>query len=172
MTLRRTLAAALTAAAIAAPAAAAQPAADMHASTAQAAAQAQQQRQDLRSPDARDAATNSRKPAVVVKHDMRSPDARDAATHPRKSAVVVNAPGATVVDSQSTGGAVAPGQPTWAVDPQPIAPAPAPVAAASSDDGVDWVTIGLGIAGTLLVLGGIVALTSRTRTTPRTRVSV
>ena len=148
MTIRRTLAAALAAAAVAAPAATAKPVSDMHASTAQAAAAAQaHQRQDL-----------------------RSPDARDAAQHPRKSPVVVNAPGATVVDSQSTGTPVAPGQPTWSVNPQPISQAPAP-AAAPSDDGVDWVTIGLGIAGTLLVLGGIVALTSRTRTTPRARVS-
>jgi hypothetical protein len=147
MTIRHTLAAALAAAAIAAPAATAQPVADMHASTAQAAAQAQH------------------------RQDLRSPDAVDAAQHPRKSPVVVDAPGATAADSQSTRTLVAPGQPTWAVNPQPISPAPA-VAASPSDDGVDWVTIGLGIAGTLLVLGGIVALTSRTRTTPRTRVSV
>ena len=100
----------------------------MHASTAQAAAQAQQ------------------------RQDLRSPDAIDAAQHPRKTQAV-DAPGATVVDSQSTR--------------TPVAPAAAP-----TDDGVDWVTIGIGLAGTLLVLGGIAVVTSRTRSTPRTRVSV
>jgi hypothetical protein len=129
MTISKTLAAALATMAIATPAAVAQPA-DMHASTAQAAAQARQGQ------------------------DLRSPDAIDAATHPRK-AQAVNAPGATAVDSQST--------------TRPVAPPPA---TAKSDDGVDWTTIGLGIAGTLLVLGGIVAVTNRTRPTPRTRVSV
>lgn len=145
MTIRTTLAAALAALAIGTPAAVAQPA-DMHASTAQAAAQAQQ------------------------RQDLRSPDAIDAAQHPRK-AQAVDAPGATAVDSQSTNTPVAPGQPTWAVNPQPIPPAPAP-AATPTDDGVDWATIGIGLAGTLLVLGGIVAVTNRMRPTPRTRVSV
>ena len=83
MTIRRTLAAALAAAAIAAPAASAQPA-DMHASTAQAAAQAQQ------------------------RQDLRGEHARDAALRPRVSEAV-NAPGASVVDSQSKSTPVAPG---------------------------------------------------------------
>ena len=130
MPIRRTLAAVLAATAIAAPAAATAKPVDMHASTAQAAAQAQH------------------------RQDLRSPDAIDASQHPRKSPVVVNAPGATVVDSQSS----------------PAAPAPAP-AVAKSDDGVDWLAIGLGIAGTLLVLGGIVAVTSRSRRLPRARAS-
>jgi hypothetical protein len=175
MSARRTLIAALTAVAIAVPAAtaAAQPP-DMHASTAIAAAKAQQPGQDLRSPDARHAALlakqhDSTKAELV--QDLRSPDAYDAAQHPRKSPVVVNAPGASAVDSQAKSTPVAPGQPTWAVDPQPIPPAPAP-AAAGSDDGVDWTTIGLGIAGTLLVLGGLAALTARVRSAPRTRVSL
>jgi hypothetical protein len=126
MTIRTTLAAALAALAIATPAAVAQPA-DMHASTAQAAAQAQ------------------------LRQDLRSPDTIDAAQRPR-TAEAVDAPGATVVDSQSTRTPVT-----------PVAPAAVP-----SDDGVDWATIGIGLAGTLLVLGGIAVLTSRTA---RTRVS-
>ena len=145
MHIRTPLTAALAALAIATPAAVAQPA-DMHASTAQAAAEAQQ------------------------RQDLRSPDAIDAAQHPRKTQAV-DAPGATVVDSQSTRTPVAPGQPTWAVNPKPIAPAPAP-AATQSDDGVDWATIGIGLAVTLIVLGGIAVLTTRTRSTARTRVSV
>ena len=115
MTIRRTLAAALAASAIAAPAAAAQPA-DMHASTAQAAAQAQQ------------------------RQDLRGEHAQDAALHPR-TAQAVNAPGATVVDSQSKSTPVAPGQPTWAVNPKPLPPVTAQ-ASTKSDDGVDWTTIG------------------------------
>jgi hypothetical protein len=145
MPIRRTLAAVLAATAIAAPAAATAKPVDMHASTALAAAQAQH------------------------RQDLRSPDAADAAQHPRKSPVVVNAPGATVVDSQSSTKPVAPGQPTWATNPKPIPPAP--VAASASDDGVDWATIGLGIAATLLVLGGIAAVASRSRRLPRAGVS-
>jgi len=162
MSTRRTLIAALTAVAIAVPAAtaAAQPA-DMHASTAIAAAKAQQQpKQDLRSPDARHAALMTKQHesdaavAATAKRvqDLRSPDAIDAAVHPRKSPVLVNAPGATVVDSQAKS--------------TPIAPV-----AATSDDGVDWTTIGIGAGLTLLLLGGIAALTARTRPTPRTPAS-
>ena len=146
MNIHNTLAAALATLAIAAPAAAVAQPADMHASTAQAAAQAQQ------------------------RQDLRSPDAIDAAQHPRK-AQTIDAPGATVVDSQSTTTPVAPGQPTWAVNPQPIPPATAP-AAVKSGDGTDWATIGLGIAGTLLVLGGLAVATNRLRPAPRTRAGV
>jgi len=143
--IHRTLAATLAAMAISASAAHAMPA-DMHASTAQAAAQAQQ------------------------RQDLRSADARDAATNPRKSQAV-NAPGATVVESQSKVTPVAPGQPTWAVNPKPLPPPTQHVSTTSSDDGVDWATIGIGVGITLLVLGGIVALTNRSRTLPRPRVS-
>jgi hypothetical protein len=147
MTIRRTLAAALAASAIAAPAAVAMPAPpDMHASTAQA-AKVQQSRQDL-----------------------RSPDAADAALHPRKSPVVVNAPGATVVDSQSTDKPVAPGQPTWAVNPQPLHAPAQPASTSASDDGTDWTTIAIGAGLTLLIIGGI-ALVSRSKALPRTRLS-
>ena len=65
MTIRHTLAAALVASAIAAPAAGAMPAPpDMHASTAQA-PKVQQSRQDLRSPDARDAAGGTTQAALA-----------------------------------------------------------------------------------------------------------
>ena len=146
MTIRRTLAAALAASAIAAPAASAMPAPpDMHASTAQAAAQERQ--------------------------DLRGEAAQDAALHPRK-ARAVDAPGATVADSQSKSTPVAPGQPTWAVNPKPLPPPTQAASTTSSDDGVDWATIGIGVGITLLVLGGIVALTNRSRLLPRTRASV
>src|SRR5215218_2154246 len=97
MTIRRTLLAALAATALIAPAAQAQPA-DMHASTAQAAAKAQHQ----------------------PKQDLRSPDARDATGTLRHSGPAVNAPGATALGSASQ---LPPaGQPTWPVNPAPIAP--------------------------------------------------
>ena len=146
MTIRRTLAAALAASASAAPAASAMPAPpDIHASTAQAAAQAKQQ-------------------------DLRSPDAADAALHPRRSTLVVNAPGATAVDSQSTDKPVAPGQPTWAVNPQPLHAPAQPASTSASDDGTDWTAIAVGAGLTLLIIGGI-ALMSRSKALPRTRLS-
>ena len=64
MRFTRITAAVFVAAALAAPAAYAQPA-DIHASTAGAAAKARE-KQDLRSPDARDAAIHLRRSAVVV----------------------------------------------------------------------------------------------------------
>jgi hypothetical protein len=144
----RTLAAALAIAALAVPAAQAKPATDMHASVAQAAAEAQA-KQDLRSPDARDAATQAQ-----IKQDLRSADSRDAALHPRGPGQAVNAPGATTVDSASV-----------TSPPNPRAIAPAPVA--KVDDGIDWLTIGLGIAGSLLVVSGLAALNSRRLHRPR-----
>jgi hypothetical protein len=167
MSTTRTLAAALAIAALAAPAAQAQPA-DMHASVAQAAAQAQN-RQDLRSPDARDAATTQ------AKQDLRSADAQDAAVHPRgpgHPSQPVNAPGATTVDSASTRTpAPVAGLPTWPANPQPIAQAP--VAEVTGDgDGIDWTTIGLGIAGSLLAVCGLAVLASRRSRPERVRVTV
>ena len=140
MLIRRILAAALAAAAFAVPTAAFAQPADMHASTAIAAAKARQQQ------------------------DLRSPDAIDAAQHPRK-AVVVNAPGATVVDSQAKSTPVAPGQPTWAVNPKPLTPPAQPATATASDDGTDWVAIGAGVGLTLLVFGGVAAF-ARNRPLP------
>src|SRR5262245_15073383 len=83
MRITRTLAATLAICALAAPVAGAQPASAMHAATAIAAAKAQQ-KQDLRSPDARDAATTT-----TQKQDLRTPDARDAAIHLHRSGIVV-----------------------------------------------------------------------------------
>ena len=150
MTIRRTLAAAIVASAIAAPAASAMPAPpDMHGSTAVAAAKAQR----------------------AQKQDLRSADAADAALHPRKSPVVVNAPGATVVDSQAKTTPVAPGQPTWAVHPKQLPPPAQTASTTAAGDGTDWTAIAIGAGLALLILGGA-ALVSRSRTLPRPRVSV
>ena len=143
MSTTRKLAAILTIGALAAPAAAQAQPADMHASTATALAQAQQ------------------------KQDLRSPDARDAALHTGNA--VGKPMGTTVLDSASMRPST--GQPVWPANPQPVTPAPAtPVA----DDGnpVDWPTIALGIAGSLIAVIALGAVMNRrTRRTQRVRVA-
>ena len=62
-----------------------------------------------------------------------------------------------------------PGPPTWPVNPEPIAPAP--VVQATDDDGLDWTTIGLGIGGSLLVLGGIAGAVLHSRRVARGQVA-
>lgn len=52
-----------------------------------------------------------------------------------------------------------PGPPTWPAHPQPIKAIPA----VDDSSGVNWTTIGLGLAGSLLAVSGIVALTGRSR---------
>jgi hypothetical protein len=148
MTITRTIAAVATMAAMAVPAAAQAQPPDMHASVAQAAAKAR---------NAQEA-----KQQAAAKQDLRSPDTRDAAVLRRQAPV--DAPGATAAGSASRPAPpVAPGQPTWPVNPQPIAPAPEPVASTSDGDGVDWAPIGAGIIGGLLAVGGIAALAGRRR---------
>jgi hypothetical protein len=143
MSITRKLAAALAVVALAAAPAAQAKPADMHASVAQAAAKTQE------------------------KQDLRSADARDAAEHPRGPGHAVDAPGATAVDS-----ATLPGSPKSGVNPQPLTPAPV-AEVSDGGNGVDWTTIGLGIAGSLLAVGGIAALTSRrSRRLQRLRVGV
>ena len=145
MTLRRTLATAVAAAALVAPAAQAQPA-DMHASDAQPAAKARQQpEQDLRTPDARDAAVTVHRSVHVVKAPpaMAADGGGGGELAP---APAVNAPGATAVDSASE---LPPaGQPTWPVDPQPIV---APAQDTTTDDGSPFPVIPL-VAGLLGVI--------------------
>ena len=132
MSIARTLIAALAVTALAVPAAQAQPA-DMHASFAQAAAKSQQQQ------------------------DLRSPDAIDAARLRGHAAAAVNAPGATAADS-----ATRPAPPTWPVNPPPITPAH--TVKAVDDGGIDWMPITLGILGGVLAVGAVVLTTRRRRT--------
>jgi hypothetical protein len=140
MTIRRTLVTALAAAALVAPAAQAQPA-DVHASTAQPAAKADQ----------------------PPKQDLRTPDARDAAVTLHRSRHAVNAPGATAVGSASElpravpagggggGGELAPAQVP--------APAPALAPAPAAQDGGSSVPVIPLVGAALLVL--VAALTAR-----------
>ena len=75
-----------------------------------------------------------------AKQDLRSPEARDQRT----------------ID-QATRPPL-PGPPTWPVDPQPINQA----STVSADtDSVNWTTVGLGIAGSLLAVGGLALLSAR-----------
>ena len=134
MSTTRKLAAVLAIGALAAPAAAQAKPMDMHASTALTAARAQQ------------------------KQDLRSADARDAAAHPRPAGGAVNAPGATAVDSQSTRPLAGP--PTWPVHPEPVTSAPA-TGTADHADTTDWTAIALGIAGSLITVGGLGAAINR-----------
>ena len=143
MSIARTLVAALAVTALAVPAAQAQPT-DMHASVAEANAKAQQ------------------------KQDLRAPDNIPAGQPRGHGAAAVNAPGATAVDS-ATGPAPRPqlGPPTWPVNPQPIGAAPANKVT-DRDSGPNWTAIALGIAGSLLAMSGLAALTThRTRRAQR-----
>jgi hypothetical protein len=166
MSIARTIAATLAVTALAVPAAQAMPA-DMHASVAEATAKAQQQ-QDLRSPDGIEAARRHNHVAV---QDLRTPDGIEAAgLRGHAAADAINARGATAVDSATR---PAPrtfaGPPTWPANPQPIATVHA--VKVVDDGGVDWTTIGLGIAGGLLAVSVLAFLTTRRRRTQRLRLA-
>ena len=93
------------------------------------------------------------------RQDLRGEHARDAAIHPEDAPQI-----------HSKLAPVSPGHPSEAANTTPLPPVDdAPVSAA--DDGVDWPTLGLGIAGLVLFMGGVLALATRTRSAPRTRVS-
>jgi hypothetical protein len=81
--------------------------------------------------------------------DLRSPDSRDAGV-------------------STTTTAPLPGPPTWPVNPEPVQPAPVVKATAS---GPDWTTIGLGVAGSLLVLGGIAGIVLHGRRVARAHIA-
>ena len=93
--------------------------------------------QDLRSPDARDAAATG---AVVVSQDLRSPDTRDAATRP-----VVEAPRA-LQDLRS------PDVRDAARDIRPVLVV-LPSLRVTDSDGFHWGDAGIGAAGMLGLLG-------------------
>ena len=80
-------------------------------------------------------------------------------------------PGAIPAVSYPSGGAYTPGSIPAVSYPQPAPPAHA-VQVPDSSGGVSRTTIGLGIAGSLLALSGLVAIARRSRRVERTRVSV
>jgi len=93
--------------------------------------------QDLRSPDARDAATQSAQPTTQVAQDLRSPDARDAAAQqaPTQVAQDLRSP-----DARDAGRISPPVQ-------QPIVEI-----REVPSNGFDWGDAGIGAAGILAML--------------------
>jgi hypothetical protein len=80
-------------------------------------------------------------------------------------------PGAIPAVSYPSGGAYTPGAIPAVSYPRPVAPAHA-VQAPDSSGGVSRTTIGLGIAGSLLALSGLVGIARRSRRVERARVTV
>lgn len=161
----RTLTTALAALLIAAPAATAVPA----------------NTQDLRSPDARDAANRRQSPTssragttapAADTQDLRSPDARDAANRSQSPTSSLAGTTAPAQDPSPTWTKPLSGPPTWPMDLRPITPA-ATAKAIDGGNGVDWTSIGLGVVGSLLAISGLAALTSRrSRRRQRLRATV
>jgi hypothetical protein len=81
------------------------------------------------------------------KQDLRSADAKDAAQN-----------------ASGTRDAALP-----LADRQPVTPAP--VAETPDSGGIGWMTIGIGIAGSLLAVSGLAVLAGRSRRIPRPRIS-
>ena len=77
-------------------------------------------------------------------------------------------PGAIPAVSYPSGGAYTPGAIPAVSYPRPVAPADA-VQAPDSSGGVSRTTIGLGIAGSLLAIAGVVGLARRSRRSRRTQ---
>jgi hypothetical protein len=96
--------------------------------------------------------------------DLRGEHARDAAIHPED---------APLIHSRLVpfSGAASPGHPSEAANTTPLAPAGDEPLASGGDD-VDWATLGLGVTGLVLFMGGVVGLATRTRPASGKRVSV
>jgi hypothetical protein len=106
--------------------------------------------------------------AAKYKQEARSHEENVGAYTPGAIPAVSYPSGATA-DNSATRPSV-PGPPRWPVNPQPINPVPA-IHASDTGGGLDWTTIGLGIAGSLLAIGAIAGTTRRTRRTGRTRIA-
>jgi hypothetical protein len=100
--------------------------------------------------DLHDALAQPAAPAQSTQ-DLRSPDARDAGRHISRTAQ--------------------PQAPTWPVDPKPVTSTPAAQPADTSNGGVDWTIVLIGIAGVLIAVGGV-ALVVNHRHSPRLGASV
>jgi hypothetical protein len=94
--------------------------------------------------------------------DLRSPDARDAARRPVRQAEQHQ------LDLRSPNPRDAATRPAHGSQANPPVDG-TPQAAANS--GVDWTTIGLGVAASLLAIGAITGITRRTRRTGRARIT-
>jgi hypothetical protein len=117
---------------------------------------------DLRAADDRDAAVSART------QDLRHLQARGSYT-PGSIPAVSSPSRADTETSRARVGAYTPGSIPAVSYPSGIA-APAAKATARGN-GVGWTTIGLGIAGGLLAIGGIVGIARRSRRIKRVRVT-
>ncbi len=98
------------------------------------------------------------------RQDLRGEHARDAFLRPEDAP-----PGRSFLVPFS--GPASPGHPSEAANTTPLAPADDEPFPASGDE-VDWATLGLGIVGLTLFMGGVIALATRTRPAPRPRSGV
>jgi hypothetical protein len=117
-------------------------------------------RQDLRSPDARDAARKH----PSARQDLRSPDARDAARKHPSARQDLRSPDARDA-ARKDPAPVVPGLPTWPANPVPITPATphVPIAHGTADT-FQWGDAAIGAGGALgfvLLLAGATALVAR-----------
>jgi hypothetical protein len=130
--------------------------------------------QDLRSPDARDAAELAQT-APQVSGDLRTPDARDAAVGDAPRIVVVNhGPDLRSPDASDAARAVvvSNGQDLRSPDGRDAArPSSTPVPSATPDNGTDWGEIGMITGAVVLALGGVGAVFYITRRRAQLRKS-
>lgn len=85
---------------------------------------------------------------VERSQDLRMPDTRDAATRPKP------APSDAAMRPKL-------GPPTWPAYPTTLVPTRTTVVETPADDGIDWGTIGIGVALSVLAVGAITGVTRR-----------
>ena len=107
-------------------------------------------------------------PGALTGTHAQTPSDINRATDPDFGAYT---PGAIPAVSYPSGGAYTPGAIPAVSYPRSVAPAHA-VQAPDSSGGVSRTTIGLGIAGSLLALSGLVGIARRSRRVERARVTV
>ena len=103
-----------------------------------------------------ESSTSSLAGTTSPQQDLRSPDARDAA------------------QPKAAESSVAPGTPTWPVQPEPLTRPVPPAESATGNGGGDdsiWLVLGLGLGGAGLLAGGAAGLARHSRVRAR-RVAV
>ncbi len=102
------------------------------------------------------------KTTLAAKHnqDARSPDATDAAAANPRDVRSPDAPHQGPWSSLASGPPSAPPNSRSQLTPK-----------ATTDPGLDWATITLGVAGSLLAVSAIAGIASRTRRTARARIT-
>jgi len=111
-------------------------------------------------PDQRASALTSSLAGTTSKQDLRSPDARDAAAHVRHPGHTGPDPGIYVQPWELAPVSEQLAARSTSTGARPLTPA-ASATVADHGNGIEWATIALGIAGSLLAVGAIAALTTR-----------